>query len=67
MILSETRMKKYMERLQETRGRRIFRLGFAKAAALLRDGADKGLFSWAPRMKEWLKDPDYIFWLGTMR
>ena len=25
------------------------------------------LFAWAPQLKVWLKDPDYIFWLGTMR
>jgi hypothetical protein len=58
------KLERLMELLTETRGTRIMRRGLAKAAALLRDGAEKGLFGWVPRMKEWLKDPDYIFWLG---
>jgi hypothetical protein len=61
------KLERLVELLLETRGQRIVSRGLAKAAALLRDGADKGLFSWAPRMKEWLKDPDYIFWLGMSR
>jgi hypothetical protein len=24
----------------------------------------EGIFSWAPLLKDWLKDPDYVFWLG---
>jgi hypothetical protein len=23
------------------------------------------IFAWAPSLREWLKDPDYVFWLGT--
>ena len=34
-----------------------------KAAALLSKG--KNVFAWAPSFKEWLKDPDYVFWLGA--
>jgi len=52
-------------RLKETRGMRIFKMGFEKAVELLDKG--NGIFVWAPRLKDWLKDPDYIFWLGTMR
>jgi len=67
-ILNESLLVKLgqlVEQLIETRGQRIVSRGLAKAAALLRDGAAKGLFGWVPRMKEWLKDPDYIFWPGT--
>jgi len=41
------------------------RRGLAKAAALLRDGAETDIFAWVPQFKSWLKDPAYIFWLGT--
>ena len=43
--------------------------GFEKAVEMLEKGEEnfKGVFVWAPRLKEWLKDPDYIFWLGTVR
>ena len=61
------KLERLIEQLLETRGQRIVSRGLAKAAALLREGAEKGLFSWVPRMNEWLKDPDYIFWLGTVR
>ena len=69
-ILNESllaKLSRLVELLTETRGQRIVKRGLAKAEALLRDGAEKGLFGWVPRMKEWLKDPDYIFWLGTSR
>ena len=33
------------------------------AAALLSKG--ECVFAWAPSFKAWLKDPDYVFWLGA--
>lgn len=55
-----------IERLKETKGMRIFKRGYEKAVAMLERGEENGVFAWAPRLKDWLKDPDYIFWLGTM-
>ena len=52
-----------VERLQQTAGKRIFQRGFKKAGILLEKGEEL-VFAWAPQLKEWLKDPDYIFWLG---
>jgi len=57
----------FIERLKETKGMRIFRRGFKKAVAMLEKGEEKGVFVWAPRLRYWLKDQDYIFWLGTVR
>jgi len=54
-------------RLKETRGMRIFKRGFERAAEMLDREEEKGVFVWAPRLKDWLKDPAYIFWLGTAR
>ena len=54
-------------RLKETRGMRIFKRGYAKVVAMLDRGEEKGVFVWAPRLKDWLKDPSYVFWLGTVR
>ena len=56
-----------IERLKETKGMRIFRRGFKKAVALLEKGEEKGVFVWAPSLRHWLKDRDYVFWLGTVR
>ena len=56
-----------VERLKETKGMRIFRRGFRKAIEILDKGEEKEIFVWAPRLKDWLKEPDYIFWLGTVR
>ena len=53
-------------RLKETKGMRIFKRGFKKAVEMLRKGEEE-VFTWAPQLKDWLKDPHYIFWLGTMR
>ena len=56
-----------VERLKETKGMRIFKRGLDKAGAILEKGEEKGVFAWVPMFKDWLKDPDYIFWLGTVR
>jgi hypothetical protein len=58
-----------IEKLKETNGTRIFKRGCKKAAellAMLAKGEGTGVFAWAPRLKDWLKDPDYLFWLGTL-
>nr|QNO53212.1 hypothetical protein HNLOENAD_00012 [Methanosarcinales archaeon ANME-1 ERB6] len=56
-----------VERLKETKGMRIFKRGFKKAVEMLENGEERGVFAWAPSLRHWLKDPDYIFWLGTVR
>jgi hypothetical protein len=51
-------------KLVETVKDRIFRVGLAKA-----EDMEKGygkVFKWAPELRKWLKDPDYIFWLGVI-
>jgi hypothetical protein len=42
-------------------------LKIKKAARLIEVGEETGVFVWAPRLRHWLKDPNYIFWLGTVR
>jgi len=54
-----------IEKLAETVKDRIFKTGFEKAVEMLEKGEEKGVFLWVPRLKYWLKDQDYIFWLGT--
>jgi len=56
-----------VKRLGETKGMSIFKKGLKKAAKLIEAGEETGVFVWAPRLRHWLKDPDYIFWLGTVR
>lgn len=60
MIVSKLTM--LMEKLRETKGARIFKRGFEKAIEMLSKG--ESIFTWAPSLKSWLKDPDYVFWLG---
>ena len=56
-----------VERLEDTKGMRIFKRGLKKAVKMLEKSEEEGVFTWAPQLKNWLRDPDYIFWLGTMR
>jgi hypothetical protein len=44
------------------------RLAGEKRARMMFEAYSKGggLFSWAPRMKEWLHDPRYVWYLGVM-
>ena len=41
----------------------MFKRGYEKAIELLNKG--ESIFAWAPSLREWLKDPDYVFWLGA--
>ena len=61
------KLSRLVEKLEETKGMRIFKKGFKKAVEMLEKGEENKVFVWAPRLKAWLKDQDYIFWLGTMR
>ena len=50
-------------KLKATKGARIFKRGYEKAVVLLNNAGK--IFAWAPSFKEWLKDKDYVFWLGA--
>jgi len=65
-ILNETLVSKLstlVDRLKATKGARILKRGFEKASALLSKG--ESVFAWAPSLRKWLEDADYVFWLGT--
>jgi hypothetical protein len=67
-IMNEMLVRKLsvlMDKLKATSGARVFKRGYEKAVALLNKG--EGIFAWAPSLREWLKDPDYVFWLGTVQ
>ncbi|RJS80395.1 hypothetical protein CW713_07705 [Methanophagales archaeon] len=52
-----------VDKLKETSGARVFIRGYEKAVELLNKG--EGIFAWAPSLRGWLKDPNYVFWLGA--
>ena len=53
-----------VDKLKATSGARVFKRGYNKAVELLNKG--KGISAWAPSLRKWLKDPDYVFWLGAV-
>ena len=61
------KLSRLVEKLKETKGMRIFKRGFERALKVLEEGEERGVFAWAPRLRSWLREPDYIFWLGTLR
>jgi hypothetical protein len=52
-----------VDKLKATSGARVFKRGYEKAVELLSKG--EGIFAWAPSLREWLKELDYVFWLGA--
>lgn len=59
-----------IEKLKETKGMRILKRGIKKACEMLERlerYENNSVFVWAPEVKDWLKDRNYIFWLGMMR
>ncbi len=53
-----------VEKLSETRGLRILKVGLEEAKRMLRTYGEKGVFNWCPELRDWLENPDYVFWLG---
>jgi len=43
--------------------RRVEKALYHASLWLLNKG--EGIFAWAPSLREWLKDQDYVFWLGA--
>jgi hypothetical protein len=41
--------------------------GEIKALEMLTQYKERGVFKWVPQLKNWLRDPAYKFWLGTVQ
>ena len=53
-----------VETLMETVGLRILKAGREEGNRILSSYEEKGVFNWCPELREWLENPDYLFWLG---
>lgn len=54
-------------KLVETIRSRIVKAGRIRATKMFQEyGKPGGVFNWAPRMREWLNDPRYLWYLGVM-
>ena len=61
--MANNKLAALVNKLKATSGARVFKRGYKKAIELLNNCGD--IFAWAPSLREWLKDPDYVFWLGA--
>jgi hypothetical protein len=52
-----------IEKIKATPGTRIIQAGLAKAEQISTQNSQ--VFKWCPRLRKWLLDRTYIFWLGT--
>jgi hypothetical protein len=54
-------------KLLETRTNRIVNAGRRRALQMFEEYSKPGgVFTWAPRMREWLYDPGYVRYLGVL-
>ena len=51
-------------KLLENSSTRIWRVGKAKAEELKQRFDNRGLFGWAPRVRVWLEERNFAFYLG---
>lgn len=58
-------LKDIISRLIQTPASKILQFGRDYASRLSELYRSKGVLEWAPNVKSWLKDPSYVFWLGT--
>ena len=63
LLVANSKLAALVDKLKATSGARVFKRGYEKAVELLNKG--EGIFAWAPSFRGWLKDPDYVFWLGA--
>jgi len=54
-----------LERLLETPKMKLQKKGVKRATEMLARYEQSGVFRWAPQLKKWLTEKDYIEWLGT--
>lgn len=59
-----SRLRALIDKLTETVRMKIFKRGFERAIEMLEKYEECGVFAWAPSVRGWLSDPDFIFWLG---
>ncbi|MEM1558456.1 MAG: hypothetical protein QXG12_07675 [Thermoproteota archaeon] len=59
------RIKSIISKLVQTPVARILQLGREQASRLLELYSRNGIFKWVPSVKQWLKDPEYLLWLGA--
>jgi hypothetical protein len=57
-------LRSIVSKLLQTPVTRIIQLGREHASRLLELYGENGVFKWAPSVRKWLKDPEYLFWLG---
>lgn len=53
------------EKLTVTKGMLLLKKGFEVASRMFQNYEESKVFEWAPDLKRWLKDIDYIKWLGV--
>ncbi len=58
-------IKNIVQKLLQTPAARIPQTGRQHASHLLELYSRNGVFKWAPSVKNWLKDPTYLLWLGV--
>jgi hypothetical protein len=59
-----TQLRSVFEKLENTIRNRIMGIGIERAKVILSKFGGNGVFNWAPQLKSWLKEKNYVFWLG---
>jgi hypothetical protein len=54
-----------VERLLETPAVKVLKRGVERAKEMMQKYEEEGVFEWAPSLRKWLNDKNYIVWLGT--
>jgi hypothetical protein len=58
-------VKTIISKLLQVPKNMIMQLAKKHASLLYRLYENNGIFKWAPQIKKWFKEPQYLFWLGV--
>jgi hypothetical protein len=60
-------LKVILEKLTWTFHKEVFITGLKRSRKLLRNLEEAKVFKWASKLRGWLQNPKYIFWLGLFQ
>ncbi len=57
-------LRSIAEKLKVAIKGKVMNAGLARVKEMVVKFEENGVFEWAPQVRNWMKDPKYIFWVG---
>jgi hypothetical protein len=58
-------LRDIIERITSKFREKIIRISSERTRKIIEIFYERDVFGWAPELKSWLNDPEFLFWLGV--